>query len=70
MKTITEISIHASGDNPVFGDSVTKVRLEDEAGGAFLVVSQEERELRLDYDELVEITEAAKWMMEQPGVKE
>ena len=70
MRTITEISIHASGDNPVFGDSVTKVRLEDEAGGAFLVVSQEERELRLDYDELVEIMDAAKALLEQPGVKE
>lgn len=74
MRTVTEVSIHATVQNPIFGEFVTKVRLDDEAAGAFIVVSQSRddglSELRLDYEELVEITEAAKRMMEQPGVKE
>lgn len=74
MRTVTEVSIHAKGQNPIFGEFVTKVRLDDEAAGPFLVISQSRddglSELRLDYEELVEITEAAKRMMEQPGVKE
>ena len=74
MRTVTEVSIHAKGQNPIFGEFVTKVRLDDEAAGAFVVVSQsrddELSELRLNYEEIVEITEAAKWLMEQPGVEE
>lgn len=73
MRTVTEVSIHAKGQNPIFGEFVTKVRLDDAAAGAFLVISQSRddglSELRLDYEELVEITDAAKWMMEQPGVE-
>ena len=69
MRTVTEVAIHNDGDSPVFGESVTRVRLEDDAGGAFLVVSQEDRELRLDYDKLVDIIESAKWLLDQQGVK-
>ncbi len=33
--TTTAISIHLDTDNPVYGESVTRVTLEDEAGGFF-----------------------------------
>ena len=65
---VTEISI-AHGDNhPVFGESVTKVALQDEAGGMFLEIiqegndfnGQEKQTIRLEFDELRCILEAAK----------
>ena len=70
MRTVTEVAIHRDGDNPVFGESAISVRLDDEAGGPFLAVSQDGITLRFDYDELVEICDAAKWLLEQKGVSD
>jgi outer membrane autotransporter protein len=73
MRTVTAVAIHNRGDSPVFGESVTTVRLEDEAAGPFLLVEQSQdaglMQLRLDLDELCEITDAARWLLEQPGAK-
>ena len=52
----TKFSIYKKGDNAFFGKSVTTVELDDEAAGAFIIVSQdgEERtnELRFDFEEI------------------
>lgn len=36
--TITQISIHAAEDSPVFGDSAVLVGLDDHGGGPFLTI--------------------------------
>ena len=33
--TINAIAIHRTGDSPIFGESTTIVRLDDEGGGGF-----------------------------------
>lgn len=57
LKVMTiEKSIYPEGQNPVYGDDVTKIRVDDEAGGGFLVVSQSTdaglNEIRLTVEEL------------------
>lgn len=56
--TITSISIHRKGDHPLFGESVTKIELEDDAGGIFFTIKQDPNDfgpggiLRFDFDEV------------------
>lgn len=64
----TELSIALNNDNPVFGESCTKIRLQDEAGGPFLEIIQDanshngetEQIVRIDFEEFKEIAKAVK----------
>ena len=60
--TVTEIAIHKEGDSPIFGDMVTHVKLDDEGGGTFIVITQEYisqmNEIRLDFSEIEYIIKA------------
>lgn len=63
--TITEIAIHAKDESPIFGQMVTKLRIDDEGGGAFVKLVQEDetgqiQEVRFDFSELEAIIEAIK----------
>jgi hypothetical protein len=53
--TVTEIAIHKETESPVFGELTTKVRLEDEGGGVFFIISQSTdsglNEIRMDFKE-------------------
>ena len=58
------ISIHPEGDNPIYGERATHVRLDDETGGAFVVITQiddnaKPGEVRIDPEELPLILQAA-----------
>jgi hypothetical protein len=54
--TVTEIAIHPETSNPIFGELVTKVRLDDEAAGMFFKIIQDDgtkvHEVRMDFEEL------------------
>lgn len=60
---------YCKGDNPVFGDSVITVSLEDEAGGPFLVLSstgdrlQHPGTIELDFEQWVALDKAARQLM-------
>ena len=49
--TPVKYNLSLQKDNPIFGDSVTSVEIVDEAGGAFIRLSQEDDELRFNFDE-------------------
>lgn len=70
MRTTTEISIHRTGDNPIYGESAIRVRVVDEGAGPFIEIEQEGRKVMVEPDELTEITEAARWLLDQSAVKE
>lgn len=71
--TILQVAIHREDQNPVFGEGNTYVKVDDEAGGPFIVIEQDmtdyhsksENTLRFDYEELEEIMQAAKMLMHQ-----
>ena len=59
MKSIiTKINLFRGDDSPLFGDSVTELELDDEAGGIFLKITQHPNDfgpggvLRFDFDEI------------------
>jgi hypothetical protein len=54
--TVTEIAIHKETESPVFGELTTRVRIDDEGGGMFFIISQSTdsglNEIRMDFKEL------------------
>ena len=75
-QAITSITVFREGDNPVFGESRTKVSLDDEAAGFFVVLEQEQGSLRFDFDEFEEIVKAVNQLkqvdeeLSKEGIKE
>ena len=70
VNTIIKVAIHRETENPVFGEGNTFVSVEDDAAGPFLVIEQNDsyntdRTLRMEYEELLAVTEAAKMLMHQ-----
>lgn len=73
--TILTVAVHREGENPVFGEGNTYVKVDDEAGGPFLVLTQDtdsgvESSIRLDYQEFLAIAEAAKMLMHQYWIEQ
>ena len=61
--TVLEVAIHPEGENPLFGERSTRIRLDDEGAGSFLVIKQisdthGDNEIRLDFEEISELMEA------------
>ena len=67
--TIIRISIHPENVNPVYGEGVTHVHIQDEAAGPFITLSQVGEEkfecIRTDIEELELITAEAKKLIGQ-----
>ena len=62
--TPVKYNLSTQKDNPIFGDSVTSVEIVDEAGGAFILISQDDDELRFNFDEFHYLAEMIKQMEE------
>ena len=60
--TVTEIAVHKETESPIFGELVTYVKLDDEAGGMFIKLAQNSdtgyNEIRLDFNEIEYILKA------------
>lgn len=72
--TILSIAVHPENDNPVFGEGSTHIRIEDEAGGPFIVLSQsrddsQSGEIRLDFEEVEMITDVIYTLKTQPVIQ-
>jgi len=68
--TILQVCVHREESNPVFGEGNTYVRVDDEAGGPFVVLQQQDDDaqngtVRFDYEEFLAVAEAAKMLMHQ-----
>lgn len=63
LSTPIMLSVHYKNINPIFGEGATLVSLEDEGGGAFIILSQEGVSLRFDLEELEKIVEVARGLI-------
>jgi hypothetical protein len=66
--TVLTVSVHQSGDSPVFGERNTFVSVNDEGGGEFIVIKQfgensNAGEVRLDPEELRIVCDIANEMV-------
>jgi hypothetical protein len=70
VNTILKVAVHRESENPVFGEGNTFVSVEDDGTGPFLVIEQNDsyntdKTLRMEYEELLAVAEAAKMLMHQ-----
>ena len=67
--TIIRIAIHLENLNPVYGEGVTHVSIQDEKAGPFITLSQEGEDkhecIKTDIEELEMITAEAKKLIGQ-----
>jgi hypothetical protein len=75
LKTNIVVSVHPEGENPVFSDSATHVCVDDESGGAFIVLKQtgenaQMGEVRLDFEEFKVVAEVISELSKQETLKE
>ena len=47
--TVTRIRIHRDGESPVYGEAGINIELDDEGGGAYLRLSQEDTRIEEGY---------------------
>lgn len=70
--TITQVTIHRSGDNPLTTSEATVVSLDDMGGGHFISVTQHssgaEGSVLLDPEELPKLQEAAQILLQQSSL--
>ena len=70
--TITQVTIHRSGDNPLTTPEATVVSLDDMGGGYFISVKQHaldgEGHVLLDPEELPKLQEAAQILLQQSSL--
>lgn len=74
--TITSIAMHIEGQSPIFGETATEIRLDDEGGGLYLVLDQSGQDgaesgiVKLNPEELPVIMEVVRRLLEQETVKD
>jgi hypothetical protein len=62
--TYLSASVHLAGDNPIINEQSTTVRICDEAGGAFVSLTDSEgTTIRLDPEELEMVVKVARNML-------
>jgi hypothetical protein len=71
IATTTAVTIHATDQNFDFGEQSIELRMVDEAGGAFFLISQEDgTPIRAELAELELLVATAKTLLKQKGVTE
>ncbi len=55
--------VHMDDRNPIFGDDITTITIDDDAAGGYIVLSQNEQTIKIDPDELQLITKTAMKML-------
>jgi hypothetical protein len=70
MQTITAIVVHPPDLNPVFDEGIITVRLDDEAGGPFVVLEQNDQQVRVCFEEVEALVQAISQLRAQPAVQQ
>ena len=70
LTVVTSYSVFREGDSPIFGNTATHVRVDDDTSGPYLVLEQKHEDIKpgrlhLDLEELEAILVAARKLMKQ-----
>jgi hypothetical protein len=68
LTVVTSYSVFREGDSPIFGNTATHVRVDDDTSGPYLVLEQKHEDpgrIHLDLEELEAIVVAARKLMKQ-----
>lgn len=65
ITSVVSTVVHMADRNPIFGEGVVTVTIDDEAAGGYIVLTQEEQTIKVDPDELQLIAKTAIKMLAQ-----
>ena len=65
ITSIISTVVHLDDRNPIFGDDITTITIDDDACGGYIVLTQNEQTIKVDLDELQLITKTAMKMLSQ-----
>ena len=65
ITSVVSTVVHMDDRNPIFGDEITTITIDDEACGGYIVLTQNEQTIKVDLDELQLITKTAMKMLAQ-----
>jgi len=65
ITSVVSTVVHMDDRNPIFGEDITTITIDDEACGGFIVLTQNEQTIRLDPEELQLIAKTAMKMLAQ-----
>jgi len=63
ITSVVSTVVHMDDRNPIFGEDITTITIDDDATGGFIVLSQNEQTIKIDPDELQLITKTAMKML-------
>ena len=59
ITSVVSTVVHMDDRNPIFGDDITTITIDDEACGGYIVLTQNEQSIKIDPDELQLIAKTA-----------
>lgn len=65
ITSIISTVVHMDDRNPVFGEDIITVTVDDDAAGGYIVLTQNEQSIKIDPDELQLIAKTAMKMLAQ-----
>jgi len=65
ITSVVSTVVHMDDRNPIFGDEIITVTIDDEACGGFIVLTQNEQTIKVDPEELQLIAKTAIKMLAQ-----
>jgi hypothetical protein len=65
ITSIISTVVHLNDSNPIFGDDIMTVTIDDDACGGYIVLTQNEQTIRVDPEELQLIAKTAIKMLAQ-----
>jgi hypothetical protein len=65
ITSVISTVVHMDDRNPIFGEGIVTITVDDDAAGGFIVLTQEEQTIKVDPDELQLIAKTARKLLAQ-----
>ena len=65
ITSVISTVVHMDDRNPVFGEGIVTITVDDDAAGGYIVLTQEEQTIKLDLEELQLIAKTARKLLAQ-----
>jgi hypothetical protein len=65
ITSVISTVVHLDDRNPIFGEGIVTITIDDEAAGGYIVLTQDEQTIKVDPDELQLIAKTARKLLAQ-----
>jgi hypothetical protein len=65
ITSVISTVVHMDDRNPIFGEGIVTITIDDEAAGGYIVLTQDEQTIKVDPDELQLIAKTARKLLAQ-----